>query len=244
MEATAALLGELVGRRQAASEHERDRDLLLGMLAHDLRNPLTSIVLGARALAASRDSARGAQLGERIARSAERMNRLIEDLVETTRSMIGGGITLELTPCALDQLCAEVVDEVRTANPGHELAWSASGDVTATCDTTRIHEVVTNLLVNAVRHGGPGVVELTLTGAADEITIAIHNGGTPIPTEALPTLFDAFSQVKRARGAERSRGLGLGLYIAREIVRAHGGAIAVESSDPEGTTFTTHLPRR
>jgi signal transduction histidine kinase len=245
VEVSAKLLGELVARRRAMSNDERARELFVGVFAHDLRNSLAAILVSSELLCTSAARDPGSRTtAEQIARSARLMERLIEYLLDVTRVRAGVGIALRLAPCALDRLCADAVDEVRGADPRREIRQRVKGDVTTSCDAVRIHELVVNLLTNAFRHGDGGPVDLGVDGSPRELALTVHNGGPPIPAEQLPRLFDPFIQGRPTAGGRRSGGLGLGLYIVREIVRAHGGTIDVASEPASGTTFIVRLPRR
>jgi signal transduction histidine kinase len=243
IEATARLLGEMVARHREQAAREDRRVLWVGMIAHDLRGPLSAVQLAADLLSRGSPTEHATHLAQRIDRNVRKMRRMVEDLLDLTRIRLGGGIRLELKRASLDAIGSAVVDELRLLFPRQILRWHTGGDTDLDCDTGRLGEVIENLLVNAVRHGGGSPVDVELAASAEEIVLRVHNGGTPIPADALPGIFEPFEQGTPPTGSARSTGLGLGLHISREIVRAHGGAIDAQSSADAGTTFTVRLPR-
>jgi signal transduction histidine kinase len=216
------------------------RDQFIGVLSHDLRTPLGAITAAAALLAVPEDNPqRRSRVVGRILNSAQRMERMIGDLLDLTRTRLGGSIPLKRRPTDLQQVCEEAMTEIRAGRPDAVLRWQASGDLRGEWDTDRLTQVVSNLVGNAIQHGaGP----ITLTGREDRdaVTLGIHNDGPPIPADVLPLLFEPL-----ARGNQESTasGIGLGLFIARAIVSAHGGDIQASSSSDAGTTFTVTLPK-
>ena len=159
---------------------------------------------------------------------------MIRDVLDFTRGHLGGGIPVEPTRGDLAEICSRVVDETKAVHPEREIVFVVQGDVVGTWDRARLEQVVSNLVSNAVRHG-QGKIVVEAVGEANEIVLRVQNGGPPIPSNDLPTIFEPFRRgPETPRGSE---GLGLGLYIVREIVRAHGGTVQVRSSAAEGTTF-------
>jgi signal transduction histidine kinase len=227
---------------------DRSRQMFLAILAHDLRNPLNSMMMSAQALALTADlDAECSGMASGISASAAAMATMISDLLDFTGTGLGAAMPVSPAPMDLGTLCRGVVDEMRSAHPGRPLRFDARGDLTGEWDAPRLRQVVSNLLGNAVHHGGDATpVALTVTADAARIELAVRNGGPPIPPDALPTIFDPLvrGQSPDARKRRRPGSIGLGLYIAREVVVAHGGTIDVASSAESGTTFTVHLPRR
>jgi len=176
---------------------------------------------------------------ERIERSTERMNAMIGDVLDFARGRLGGGIPIEREWCDLGRIAGEEVDEMRQAFPGRAIRCEATGDLSGEWDADRVEQLLSNLIGNSVHHGLDPIT-VSVRDDGDIVVVTVHNGGRPIPPATLPRLFEPFQQ--GAPGA--SDGLGLGLYIASEIVRAHQGTIAVRSSEAEGTTVTVSLPRR
>jgi signal transduction histidine kinase len=179
----------------------------------------------------------------RILASGERMTRMIDQLLDVTRARVGGGIQLEPREANLADLCSQAIGEIELAHPHLRIRRDVVGDQNGTWDPDRLLQIISNLVGNAGQHGQTeGGISVTLDGRnADTVTMGVHNDGV-IPETLLPGLFDPFRGTHPRR--DSSRGLGLGLFIVNEICRAHGGTVAVESSQAKGTTFTVRLPRR
>jgi signal transduction histidine kinase len=226
------------------------RDMFLAILGHDLRGPLATIGMSAHVLvAADLGEAARQQAAARVQRASLQMGRLITDLLEFTQSRLGGGIPIRRADCDLAWLCSEVVESVRASHPEQALTFQACGDLNVQADADRLQQVLSNLLYNAVQHGDPQAeVSLLARGTSEGVTLAVRNRGRPIPPHAMPYIFEPLVRANAgtaAPGEDRSRtSLGLGLFIVREIVRGHGGSIAVASDRQAGTVFTLCLPRR
>jgi len=219
------------------------RDQFVGVLGHDLRTPLGAITVGAGMLSAQLDNdpQTSKRVGGLILRSAQRMDAMIADLLDLTRSRLGGGIPINPAPADLGDICAQALVEVRLIHPDRTLDYHASGDLRGAWDAARLVQVVTNLVINALEHGGGTPVTVTVSGRGDIVVLSVHNFGTPIPRDVCATIFEPL--VQHGEPTRLDRGLGLGLFIVRGIVRAHGGTVAVESDDSSGTTFEVRLPR-
>ena len=224
------------------------RDTFLAILGHDLRTPLGALAgsldMVGRPELTDEQRARTLQVGKR---SVASISQMITDLLEYTRSRLGRGIQVRPQPGDLGLLCAEVLDEMRAAYPARAFEAATSGDLTTEFDSPRMRQVLVNLLVNAVQHGEAGyAVALDAFGEPERIRIVVRNHGKPIPVEQLQVIFDPLVQiVESAPDPElrTSTSLGLGLYIAREIVLGHVGLIGVTSSATDGTAFTVEIPR-
>jgi signal transduction histidine kinase len=217
-------------------------EMFTGILGHDLRNPLAAIITSAR-LAMVRDASDKLRKPlARILSSGDRMTRMIDQLLDFTRVRLGGGIPVAPAEIDLSALVRQVMDELDEANPDWTLRLSCAGDTFGRWDPDRLSQVFSNLVANAVRHGEPAHgVDVTVDGRAEaSIRVTVHNMGT-IPARRLPKLFEPLAGASRR--PEKSQGLGLGLFITRELVRVHGGSIEVRSDDASGTTFTVTLPR-
>jgi signal transduction histidine kinase len=228
---------------------DRSRQMFLAILGHDLRNPLNAIALSAEALAAGgRLDESDREMAAHVADGAVEMGRMIADLLDFTAATLG--VRMPVRPAAIDlkDLCGEVIREMRVAHPDCTIGFRAAGEFAGEWDRARLRQVVSNLLANACQYGGDAWgVEVMLAGhGPDEVVLTVHNDGAAIPRDVLPTIFDPLVRGGPPDPAKRHRrgSLGLGLYIAREVVTAHGGTIDVSSSDPAGTTFTVRLPRR
>jgi signal transduction histidine kinase len=222
----------------------RFQEQFMAILSHDLRGPLSSVTMGVAVLRRSPPSNQPAVL-DRMASSAARMGRMIEQLLDLTRTRLGGGIPLAHVPVNMGKLVTDVVDEARTAYPGREVNVETSGPLDGEWDPDRLAQVLSNLVCNALSHGGSEApVEVRVEGAGAVVGFSVHNTGPAIPEALAGSLFDPFRRGERDNGRSGTAGLGLGLYIAREIVRAHHGTIDFLSNEREGTTFRVELPRR
>jgi signal transduction histidine kinase len=227
-------------RSEAERATTRFHEEMLGIVGHDLRNPLAAMTVGIELLRARIvDAASEGVLG-RLENSARRMTKIVEQLLDVTRARLGTGIPVVRCALQLQPLIASVLDELRLAY--RTTAFELRGeDVHGTWDGDRLGQVIANLAGNAAQYGKAGgavVIELSHASGAAVVSIWNPLRGAPIPPDVLDTLFDPF---ERGRASEHPGGLGLGLYIVREIVRAHGGTITVESS-AAGTTFRVVLP--
>ena len=231
-----------------SGEVAASRDMFLAVLGHDLRGPLSGINMSAHVLAKpGLSEAAIQQAAARIKRASRDMNRLITDLLEYTRSRLGAGIPIDRSPCDLGPVCEAALEEIRAGNPEQQFVQQMSGDLNLQADAARMQQTLSNLLGNAVQHGSRlSPVTLTAVGEVDAVVLKVSNLGDPIPPDALHAIFEPLVRAPNASSAvhEHSKtSLGLGLFIVREIVLGHGGAITVESSIERGTVFTIRLPR-
>jgi signal transduction histidine kinase len=233
--------------RSYTARVDESRQMFLAILGHDLRSPLNSMVLSAELLSRTAGlDGESSRLVSQISAGAGVMARMISDLLDFTGTGLGASMPVVAAAMDAGELCREVVEEVRAAHPTRTVTWKPEGDLTGVWDVARLRQVVSNLLGNAIQHGGAGgAVDLAASGDGTDVVLTVHNGGPPIPLEALGTIFEPL-----VRGAslespqQRPPGsIGLGLYIAREVVAAHGGTIDVKSSPEAGTAFTVRLPR-
>ena len=225
----------------------RRRELFLAMLGHDLRTPLGALVMGSEYLVARGAlTDRDRKVATRIRNSGLRMTDLVNDLLDFSRCRLGDGVPIVRSDTSLEAIAREIVEEVKSAHPECEIRLETRGELQGEWDAGRVGEAMSNLVENAVLHGDGAPVTVALIGAEDEVVVSIHNAGSTIPEGDRQRIFDPFVYCAAAQGTRRTpgRGLGLGLYIAREIARAHGGTIEVSSSPESGTTFDVHLPRR
>ncbi|QSQ20932.1 PAS domain-containing protein [Pyxidicoccus parkwayensis] len=237
-----------IRQRRAQEQETRERagfeQQLIGIVSHDLRNPISAIILSTATQLRRRDlDERLRQPLGRILSSAERANRLIRDLLDFTQARLGGGLPMRPGPMDFHAFTRQVLDEIQVSHPERELRVEQQGDGTGAWDADRLAQLVGNLLGNALAYSPEGSpVRVTTLGEAREVVLVVHNTGTPIPAELLPRLFQPMQ--RGSSGGTRNRSVGLGLYIVDQIVRAHGGSITVASKPDEGTTFTVRLPRR
>ncbi|HEX4440859.1 MAG TPA: PAS domain S-box protein [Thermoanaerobaculia bacterium] len=227
---------DITASKAEERERQRTRDMYLGILGHDLRNPLNTIVASLYTLEKQvPEEAR--KVLPRMARSTQRMSRMIEQLLDFTRARLGDGITLNPSPGDLRDISHAVVEEIEAQHP-QRIRFQADS-VPGRFDSDRLAQAVANLVGNALQHGSPASsVDVRVTSRNGSGRLEVSNRGTPIPESVRATIFEPF---RRAEGRRDSGGLGLGLYIANEIVRAHGGTIRLESAD-DLTTFAIELP--
>jgi PAS domain S-box-containing protein len=240
-----------------ALEHQRDeslerlrttaefRERFLGIVGHDLRNPLNAITLSARVLLVSEAlPERELKAVRRIASSADRMARMISELLDFTRSRLGGGMPVDPCLADLSVICREALEELETSHPGSRLTLRVLGQGLGEWDAGRLSQVISNLVGNALQYSPEGSpIRVTVDGhAPHEVVLSVHNEGAPIPEDVLPELFEPFRRGTRER-AQHGGGLGLGLYIVQQIILAHGGTLDAASRPGAGTTFTARLPR-
>lgn len=227
---------------------DQARDMFLAILSHDLRNPLNAIAMSAYMVPdLNDDKDKAIACSEQITQSVSVMGRMISDLLDYTRTRLGAGMPVTPAPLDLISLGRELIDEFRAVNGDREIHFRTDGDLNGLWDTDRIRQAMSNLIGNAVQHGAEDVpVTLSLRGEASNVFISIHNGGLPIPPGELPRIFDPLVRGASAEHPRKNRpgSIGMGLYIAREVAKSHGGQIDVISTLREGTTFTLRLPRQ
>ena len=230
--------------RERAEEAATLRERLVAIVGHDLRNPLQAIITVTSALERCSALPTGeAELISAIQNSANRMSRMISQILDLARIRSGQSSELKFESADLRQFCQSVVDEFGLSRPGKEIVLSIEGRTDALFDCDRMAQVLVNLVGNAIQYGTGGPISVKVSDATpDAVAIEVHNFGPPIPKDAQAGLFDAFNRGLTTRRDGSS--VGLGLFIANQIVRAHGGSIAVQSPDGDGTTFTIVFPRR
>lgn len=222
------------------------QDIFLGVLGHDLRDPLTSIGGGAQFLMYGGDpESRPAKLGAQMYASVLRMTKMLDNLLNFTQSRIGGGLKISPQEIDLAQISKEVVEEYKLSHPARIIRNEVSGNCIGNWDSGRISQAYQNLISNALQYGSKEVaVTVSTTGYDDHIIFTVHNDGAPIPLDDQKHIFGLMrrgSAIDDERNLKKN--LGLGLYIVREIVTAHHGAISVSSSEGAGTTFTVRLSK-
>ncbi len=224
---------------------DRSKDLFIGVLGHDLRNPLGAIMMATTTMLAQEGPAWPyAKTASRIITSATRMEEMIGDLLDFTRTRLGAGIPIDPVQMDLEQLCQQTIDEIKAFHPQRLVNFEAGGQLHGVWDRGRLGQVLSNLIGNAHQHGARSApVAVALRGEPDRVVLTVHNQGTMIEPKHLEDIFDPFRQIAGGRPVPNPAGsIGLGLYIARAIVLAHEGTVTVEST-ASGTTFKVTLPR-
>jgi signal transduction histidine kinase len=241
---TARVASENARLYEEAKKRTEFEQQLIGIVSHDLRNPISAILLSANALIKREElSARAAQNTARIISSAERAHRLIRDLLDFTQARLGGGLPLERRRLDFHEAVGQALEEIQVNFPERRIVLEQQGDGVGLWDVERLGQVVQNLVTNALRYSPPdSSIRVSTQGAGDEVLLQVHNLGPPIPEELRPHLFQAMTRGSQAE-APAARGVGLGLFIVDQVVRAHGGSIEVTSTHAQGTMFTVRLPR-
>jgi signal transduction histidine kinase len=226
-----------------SNQVEHLRQLMLGMVAHDLRGPLNVVNMAAQVLIHSGPLRAQDPSMVRLLRASNRMRALVNDLLDVVGSQLGSGLAVVPAPMELRALVHEVMDEARAEHPQAEFQLQCEADLSGEWDQGRLAQLLSNLLRNAVEHGDPAhPIRCTITETEGGACIKVQNNGHVIPTPQQATIFNAL--VRGGSSSDPRRNLGLGLYICREIVIGHGGTIEVQSDEANGTVFAVTLPRR
>lgn len=240
-------LASVIARFAAIGELEdtiRYNELFAGVLAHDLRNPLGAMMTAAQIMLMRQDGEGDRHIKPvgRIMASGQRMTRMIDQLLDFTRARVGGGIEVRPRAANLGELCGQAIGELELANPDWKIERGVLGDLDGEWDPDRLLQIISNLIGNAGQHGDQdaGILVLLDGRTPAQVTLRVHNKGA-IPPALVAGLFDPFRATRHRR--DQSRGLGLGLFIVKELIRAHGGTVDVSSTEAAGTTFTIVLPR-
>jgi PAS domain S-box-containing protein len=225
------------------SRIQQFQERFVAILGHDLRNPLAAIGMGAGILRQrAKNDLASIRVLDRIESSSQRMSRMIQQILDLTRTRLADGLEVHRQPIDLSLVLNAIADELMTAYPEARLEVRCPA-LHGNWDPDRLSQVFSNLIGNAISHGGPGRA-VTVEGVREEtfISVTVHNTGPPIPAALRSTLFDPFRRGERSSRSSKTAGLGLGLYISRELVKAHGGSIDFDSDDDAGTTFRVTLP--
>src|SRR5258706_1553356 len=220
-----------------SDEVARSRDTFLAILGHDLRSPLAAIANSGMYLASPGLLPAGVALdaAHRITRSSAKMSAMIRDLLEYTRTRLGRAIPISPEAVSMEQICAIAFDEIRAVHPERIFRLETSGELEGEFDSERLQQVLANLLNNAVQHGAKDQpITLSARGDAQRITVQVRNYGRPIPADQLQVIFNPLVQMSPEQTTDDETpvtSLGLGLYIAHEIVAMHGGTMMAESSE-------------
>ncbi|KFE67946.1 sensor histidine kinase [Hyalangium minutum] len=240
-------LQDITELKRTEQEERRRADIeqhLIGIVSHDLRNPINAISMAAMLLLKQGgQDERGRRTLERILCSADRAARMLEDLLDFTQVRFQGSLPVKLRPLDLHELTRQAVEEVQLAHPHRQLLLEQRGEGRGEWDGDRLSQLITNLVRNALAYGSEHcAVQVRTFGLPDEVRLSVHNEGEPIPPELMDQLFQPLKRGD-GPGCHGKHSLGLGLFIVKHIVEAHGGSISVDSTRESGTTFTVSLPR-
>jgi signal transduction histidine kinase len=236
-------IAESVSRytRQTGSATE----LFIGILGHDIRNPLGTILTSSEVLV--RTGQLSAQAAAPITNAAVRIKGIIEQVVDFSRAQADGVMPVRRVPGNLAEQLAKIMQETQVRQPARVLRLECSGEFNGLWDEGRMGQLLSNLLANALLYGAPdSEVSVRMWGTPQQVCFSVHNRGDPIPAAEQHRIFQPLERGLQHRGdgaGPQAQGLGLGLYICREIVRSHGGSLGVDSDAAQGTTFTVSLPR-
>jgi len=221
------------------------QSLFLGVLNHELRTSVASILMSAQVLThRSTPGTPESKAAQRILRSCEQVRQSLDALSDFTKVRLGEHLEIDRVKDDMGVLCRQALDAFARIDPERRIRLTSDGDLSGDWDVARVREAVGGLLANAARFASRGSwVTIAVDGhAADEVKVTVHGDGTPIDVETLQTIFDPIARVESENATYA--GLGLGLFIVRKVVDAHGGNVSVEASAQDGTTFTMVLPRR
>lgn len=224
------------------------KDLLLGILGHDIRSPLGAMSMCAQLIPrVGTLNDKQVELASQIVNSGTRISDIISTLLDITRANVGTGLPVLKVPMDIGILGRKLVEEMQIQHPDRTILLEIIGDVEGEWDATRIGQLFSNLISNAVQYGAKSSsIKIQAKGDDLKVKISIHNEGDPIPQAQLTSLFHSFTRGENGRiqATPVTTNLGLGLFITKEIVVAHGGSIAVISNKKDGTTFTVELPKK
>lgn len=240
-EAMDQLLAESISSYSECLDHSRE--IFIRILGHDLRTPLHVVSMGAAIMESHCElSGLGLKMASQIATSVREMERMFRDLLDFTCSRLGAKMVVARAPTDMGQLCGEVLEELREAHPARDFRFKTSGEIVGQWDRSRVRQLISILLGNAVQHGSTAApIHLSLEAADSDILIGVRNEGKAIPKDAITRIFDPLRRDANDELTRPAGSIGLGLYIAREVASAHGGTIHVTSDDKE-TMFLARLP--
>ena len=227
---------------------DNSRNMFLGILGHDLRNPIGAASMSAQLMVkAGTLDEKQVSWASLIINSTTRANQIITDLLDLTRAGFGSDLPINKDLMDMGAVGKELIEEMKALHFGREITLETAGDAQGKWDKARIGQILSNLIGNAIQYSFQGTpIKVTVKGEPEEVILSVHNEGTPIPPNKIEKIFDALTRVARAQSQDDkgSVNLGLGLYITKKIVTAHGGTIGVTSTEKGGTTFTAKFPRK
>ena len=223
------------------------KDIFVGILSHDIRNPLQAIILSTELLLRTAElTDRQTVIAKGALESADRISSLVDNLLDITRARFGGGLSIARSSMDAGFVARQIIEELGVVHPTRAINLEVHGDLKCEWDKARIGQVFSNLLSNAIQYSFKDTsIWVSVRGASEMAVISINSDGLPIVPEKIKTIFDPLTRATFNSGKEaRKNNLGLGLFITQEIVQAHGGEIHVSSSEKDGTTFTVQIPRQ
>jgi sigma-B regulation protein RsbU (phosphoserine phosphatase) len=234
-------ISEVSLQRALAEDRALFAEQMMGIVSHDLRNPLQVISMASERLGSSQMPSKQSILVAHVRDAGLRAQRLVNDLLDFTQARLGQGIAVTPTRIELHETLASCVAALRIAYPDHAIGFDAQGNREGYADADRLTQLIGNLVSNAIAYGNSSAPVTLTTSTADEgFTISVHNYGAPIPTEKIEFMFAPMTRGDDLEHGTRS--VGLGLFIVSEITKAHHGQITVSSNADTGTTFTAHFP--
>jgi signal transduction histidine kinase len=226
---------------------DHSHDLFLAVLSHDLRNPVGAMKMSAQLiLNIGALNERQTAFISQIVASAGRATEIIDHLLDLTRARLGSGLQVIKKDMDMAFVSRQLVDEMRAMHPGRTFKLEISGETEGKWDKARIGQVFSNLLGNAVQYSFKDLpIGVTIKGDPEAVLVSVHNDGIPIPPDIIGGIFESLTRGggEKSANGQGSTNLGLGLYITKQIVSAHGGTVGVKSSEKDGTTFTALFPR-
>lgn len=224
-------------------EAESWRQVFLGVLGHDLRGPLSVIVTTSELMSLMTHDSPFSEQTDRIIRSGKRMSKLLDDLLDYSRTSLGMGIRIVRKQADLQEALHEEIDLLRTILPGVTITFDAHGPTQGPFDVSRVREALSNLVINAAKYGAAGAdVHVTLAGTKEQVELVVRNEGPTLSPGSLDAMFEPLNRGEATAATGERTSLGLGLFIVREIAKAHGGSVTASSCD-QSTAFTMWLPR-
>jgi len=231
--------------RRFSAQLDRSRELFMGVLGHDLRTPLHIILASSAKLMKEECTPEQRKLlGKYVHDSGQHITEMVTDLLDVVRTKLGGTLPLQHESVDASAVCHEVAEQFRVLHPQGELALQLSGNLHGSWDRMRLHQLLTNLLRNAFQHGdSSGRITLSASDQGEFVSVTVHNLGEPIEPSVLAHIFQPLRRGQAVHNELDSFSMGLGLYIADTIAKAHEGTLSVQSSSELGTSFTARLPR-
>jgi signal transduction histidine kinase len=237
-------LAESIARFSQDLEHTRE--LMLASLAHDVRSPLAAMIQSGHVLLRSSElTTEQKRIAGIVVSSGSRISGMVTNLLDVAHSRFGGVLPVTCGPMDLAVTCRQVATEIQAAHPGIAVTLEITGDTTGVWDSQRLHQLLSNLLENAIKYGDrTRPIRVIANGVRPELVLTVHNHGKPIPADKVHRIFEPLERGGADAGIPHPGSLGLGLFIVREIARALGGSVSVRSSAEQGTYLETRLPRR